>query len=40
MADHDLKRHPPTERRLERMRQSGDLPHSPALTGAVALAAG
>lgn len=40
MASDDLKRHPPTERRLEQLRRAGDVPHSPALTWAVAVAAG
>lgn len=40
MAADDLKRHPPTERRLEQLRRAGDVPHSPALTWAVAMAAG
>lgn len=36
MASDDLKRHPPTPRRLARLRQVGDMPHSPVLTYAVA----
>jgi flagellar biosynthesis protein FlhB len=38
MASDELKRHPPTARRLERLRQAGDLPQSPVLTGVAAVA--
>jgi len=34
----DLKRYPPTAHRLQRLREAGIVPHSPALTGLCALA--
>ena len=39
MASDDLRRYPPTARRLERLRQAGLVPSSAALTGAVVLVA-
>jgi flagellar biosynthesis protein FlhB len=40
MPSDDLRRYPPTARRLERLRQAGVAPHSPAITGLAVLLAG